>query len=73
MTITDQGGRARIRQFTILRRDQTDGGDQDYVVLFSRPADVRNTVFLVKKHVGKGRRPLALSPRSRFGQTYRRR
>ena len=53
MTITDQGGRARIRQFTILRRDQTDGGDQDYVVLFSRPADVRNTVFLVKKHVGK--------------------
>jgi hypothetical protein len=35
----------------ILRRDVIDGGDQDYVVLFSRPADVRNTVFLVKKHV----------------------
>ncbi len=53
MTITDQGGRERIRQFILLRRDQTDGGDQDYVVLFSRPADLRNTVFLVKKHVGK--------------------
>ena len=53
MTITDQGGRERIRQFTVLRRDQTDGADQDFVVLFSRPADVRNTVFLVKEHVGQ--------------------
>ncbi len=53
MTITDAQGRNRIRQFFILRRDESDGGDQDYAVLFSRPADVRNTVFLVKKHVGK--------------------
>ncbi len=51
MTIVDAQGRERIRQFTILRKDHADGGDQDYVVLFSRPADVRNTVFLVKKHV----------------------
>jgi outer membrane lipoprotein-sorting protein len=52
MTITDSQGRERIRQFTILRKDHADGGDQDYAVLFSRPADVRNTVFLVKKKVG---------------------
>jgi outer membrane lipoprotein-sorting protein len=51
MTITDPQGRERTRDFIILRRDVIDGGDQDYVVLFSRPADVRNTVFLVKKHV----------------------
>jgi outer membrane lipoprotein-sorting protein len=51
MTITDAQGRERSRDFIILRRDVTEGGDQDYVVLFSRPADVRNTVFLVKKHV----------------------
>ena len=51
MTITDAQGRERTRDFVMLRRDVTDGGDQDYVVLFSRPADVRNTVFLVKKHV----------------------
>lgn len=53
MTIIDSQGRERVRQFTILRRDESEGGDQDYVVLFSRPADVRNTVFLVKKHLGK--------------------
>jgi predicted RND superfamily exporter protein/outer membrane lipoprotein-sorting protein len=52
MTIVDEQGRERVRQFTILRKDREEGGDQDYAVLFSRPADVRNTVFLVKKHVG---------------------
>jgi outer membrane lipoprotein-sorting protein len=50
MTITDSQGRTRRRQFTILRKDVGEKGDQDYAVLFSRPADVRNTVFLVKKH-----------------------
>ena len=53
MTISDAQGRKRVRQFFILRRDRADGGDQDYAVLFSRPADVRNTMFLVNKHVGK--------------------
>jgi hypothetical protein len=53
MTITNAGGQERVRQFVILRRDRSDGGDQDYAVLFSRPADVRNTVFLVQKHLSK--------------------
>ena len=52
MTITDAQGRSRTRDFAIVRRDVADGGDQDYAVLFSRPADLRNTVFLVRKHVG---------------------
>ncbi|GAB5517991.1 MAG: outer membrane lipoprotein-sorting protein [Rhodothermales bacterium] len=52
LTIVDAQGRERVRQFIILRRDHADGGDQDYAVLFSRPADVRGTVFLVQKHVG---------------------
>ena len=51
MTITDGSDRSRVRQFTLLRRNVSEGGDQDYAVLFSRPADLRNTVFLVNKHV----------------------
>lgn len=53
MTIVDEKGRERVRQFSILRKDREEGGDQSYAVLFVRPADVRNTVFLVEKHVGK--------------------
>jgi hypothetical protein len=51
MTITDASERSRVREFTILRRNVSDGGDQDYAVLFSRPADLRGTVLLVNKHV----------------------
>ncbi|MDI3325388.1 outer membrane lipoprotein-sorting protein [Pontibacterium granulatum] len=51
MVITDGQGRTQTRQFTILRYDRADGGDQDFLVAFSRPADVRNTVFMVAKHI----------------------
>jgi hypothetical protein len=51
MTIVDRQGREQVRQFTILRRDVTEGGDQQFLVLFSYPADVRKTVFMVHKHV----------------------
>lgn len=51
LTIVDKQGRKRIRQFTILRKNVKAGGDQQFLVLFTRPADVRRTVFLVSKHV----------------------
>jgi hypothetical protein len=51
MTIEDSQGRKQLRQFTILRKDEADGGDQQFMVFFSRPSDVRGTVFLVDKHV----------------------
>jgi len=53
MTIVDAQGRQRRRQFTILRKDVEDQGDQLYFVRFERPADVRDTAFLVHKHVGR--------------------
>ena len=52
MTITDNQGRKRYRQFTILRRDAEKGqafGDQKYYVYFTRPPDVNKMVFMVWK------------------------
>jgi predicted RND superfamily exporter protein len=43
MTIADAQGRERRRQFTILRKDREDGGDQDYAVLFSPCSSSRST------------------------------
>lgn len=53
MLIVDGQGRKQLRQFTIIRRDVEDNRDQQFLVVFSRPADVRDTTFLVQKHVGK--------------------
>ena len=51
MMIVDAQGRKQMRQFTILRRDLEDNGDQQMKVFFERPADVKDTVFRVEKHV----------------------
>ncbi len=51
MTIIDDQGREQIRQFNVLRKHVAPGGDQDYLVFFSRPSDVRGMVFRVAKHV----------------------
>jgi outer membrane lipoprotein-sorting protein len=53
MKIVDGKGRSQRRQFAVLRRDLKEGGDQNYLVVFDQPADVRNTAFLVKKHTNK--------------------
>ena len=53
MIITDAQGRQQRRQFTVLRRDIDDAGDQQFLVVFSQPSDVRGTVFLVDKHVDR--------------------
>lgn len=52
MIIRDAQGREQRRQFHILRRDVEEGGDQDFLVVFSQPSDVRDTAYLVRKHAG---------------------
>lgn len=53
MIITDSLGRQQRRQFTVLRRDREELGDQQFLVVFSQPSDVRGTVYLVDKHVDR--------------------
>lgn len=53
MLIVDKQGRKQMRQFTILRRNVEKGGDQQFLLVFSRPSDVARTSFLVNKHPGK--------------------
>jgi len=53
MTITDDQGRVRRREFVILRRDTKDGGEQKFYVYFKKPGDVRKMVFMVHKHIDK--------------------
>lgn len=54
MTITDDQGRERSREFTILRRDNSaEDLGQKFYVYFNRPADVNKTAFLVWKNPGK--------------------
>ena len=53
MTITDGQGREQQRQFTILRLNEEQGGRQHFYVAFSRPADVRDTVFMVTKNIDR--------------------
>jgi outer membrane lipoprotein-sorting protein len=53
MLISDAQGRKQRRQFTVLRRNVEAAGDQQFLVVFSQPSDVRGTVFLVDKHVDR--------------------
>ncbi|MBU1699854.1 MAG: outer membrane lipoprotein-sorting protein [Candidatus Eisenbacteria bacterium] len=53
MTLVDKNGREREREFTMLRWDGEDGGEQRYYTYFNKPADVRRTTFMVIKQVDK--------------------
>jgi hypothetical protein len=51
MIIVDENGNRQMRQFTILRKDEKDLGDQDMLVFFSQPSNVKDTVFRVEKQL----------------------
>ncbi|MBA6389827.1 outer membrane lipoprotein-sorting protein [Colwellia sp. BRX10-3] len=49
--IVDENGNRQMRQFTILRKDVQDLGDQNMLVFFSQPSNVKDTVFRVEKQL----------------------
>jgi outer membrane lipoprotein-sorting protein len=53
MTLIDKNGGQRVREFTMLRLDKEDGGDQKYYTYFKKPSDVSRLTFMVYK-TGKG-------------------
>lgn len=49
MTLVSAAGQTRLRELTMLRRNDK-GGDQQYFIYFHQPADVRGMTFLVLKY-----------------------
>lgn len=53
MELIDKDGRKRIRELTMLRKDDQDGGQQKYFIYFHQPADVKDMAFMVYKYPEK--------------------
>ncbi|MDO8748001.1 MAG: outer membrane lipoprotein-sorting protein [Candidatus Omnitrophota bacterium] len=53
MRIVNRQGQVRQRRLTMLRLNQTPGGDQLYYIYFHEPADIKGMSFLVLKHIGR--------------------
>jgi outer membrane lipoprotein-sorting protein len=49
MQILNKKGKEREREFTMLRLDEADGGDQKYYIYFKQPSDVARLTFMVHK------------------------
>lgn len=50
MTIIDKRDRERVKEFTMLRLDEEQGGPQKYYTYFKQPSDVRRLTFMVHKN-----------------------
>ena len=53
MKLITKNGNERIRELTMLRRNDDQNDNQDYYIYFHRPADVQGMTFMVKKITGK--------------------
>jgi len=50
MKLTNKKGKTRVREFTMLRKDFTEGGEQRYYTYFKAPGDIRRMTFMVWKN-----------------------
>jgi outer membrane lipoprotein-sorting protein len=64
MTITDKRGKERVKEFVMLRMDETDGGPQKYYTYFRKPSDVSRLTFMVHKVPDGNDQPGSTSLRS---------
>lgn len=53
MELINKDGGKRRRVMTMLRRDQAEGGNQQYFIYFHEPGDVRRMTFMVWKYPQK--------------------
>ena len=53
MRLVSKEGKERLREFTMLRKDLQEGGEQRYFIYFHRPPDVREMTFMVWKYPQK--------------------
>ncbi len=53
MELIGKGGGKRTRDMTMLRRNETEGGNQKYFIYFHKPGDVRRMTFMVWKYPAK--------------------
>ncbi len=50
MELIDRDGDKRVRELTMLRRNQEEDGEQKYFIYFHEPGDVRRLTFMVWKY-----------------------
>ena len=53
MELINKDGQKRLRELTLLRKDYEEGGNQKYFMYFHKPADVKDTTFMVYKYPDK--------------------
>lgn len=51
MTMVNKKGKERVREFVMLRKDESDGGEQQYYTYFKKPSDVARMTFMVHKSI----------------------
>ena len=53
MQLINKDGQKRERLLTMIRKDYEEGGSQKYFIYFHKPADVKDTTFMVYKYPDK--------------------
>src|SRR3989338_1543004 len=53
MELINKDGKKMLRELTMLRKDYAEGGNQKYFMYFHKPADVKDTTFMVYKYPNK--------------------